>query len=47
MFIVEIKMESQHVDWTLNEIQKRLMGPSRGERACFRGSEYILFKILD
>ena len=24
-----------------------LTGPSCGERACIRGSEYILFEILD
>ena len=23
------------------------MGPSQGERACIRGSEYILLEILD
>ena len=28
-------------------LEKLLMGPSQGERASIRGSEYILFEILD
>ena len=37
---------SQHAERTLNKIEKTFNGPFLGERACFRGSEYILFEIL-
>ena len=29
------------------KLKKFSMGPLPGERACFRGSEYILFEILE
>ena len=29
------------------KLKKLSMGPMQGERACSRGLEYILFKILD
>ena len=38
---------NQQARWTLNRIEKILTGPSLGERACIRGSENILFEILD
>ena len=39
---------TQCAEGTLNEIEKKLLtGPLWGERSCIRGSEYILFEILD
>ena len=37
---------SQKADWTLNEIGKTSNRTLPIGRACFRGSEYILFEIL-
>ena len=37
----------QRAEWTLNKIEKIFNGPLHGERECFRGSEYVLFEILD
>ena len=37
----------QCAEWTLNRIEKLSTRPLRDERACFRGSESILFEILD
>ena len=37
----------QHAELDLNKIEKLSTGPSQGERACFMGSEFILFEILD
>ena len=45
----DVMVYSQCAERTLHKIQKKKnsMGPSCGERAYFRGSEYVLFKILD
>ena len=39
--------KTQHAEWDLNKIEKTFNGISQGERAHIRGSEYILFEILD
>ena len=38
---------AQCAEQNLNEIEKLPTGPSQGERAFIRGSECILFEILD
>ena len=38
---------AQHAEWDLNRIEKLSTEPSQGEGACIRGSEYILFEIID
>ena len=38
---------TQHAEWDLDKIENTFNGPMRGERACIRASEYILFEILD
>ena len=39
--------QAQRVEQTLKKLKLLLTGPSGGERVCIRGSEYILFEILD
>ena len=38
---------AQHAEWDLNRIEKLSTEPLQGERVCIRGSEYILFEIID
>ena len=42
-----IKLDHSTLSGIEIELKKLSTGPSLGERACIRGSEYILFKILD
>ena len=37
----------QHAKWILKKLKLLSTEPSRDERACIKGSEYILFEILD
>ena len=45
-FCSEVYNYPQHAQWTLNKIENTT-GLPQDERVCFRGSEYILFEILD
>ena len=46
--IQQIKTYSaQQAEWDLMKLKKLLTGPTLGERAFIRGSECILFEILD
>ena len=38
---------SQHAEWDLNKIEKLLTGRLWSGSGCIRGSEYVLFEILD
>ena len=38
---------SQYVQRTLNRFEKNKTRPLQVERTCTRGSEYILFEIID
>ena len=44
---MSINQMLQHAQCTLYKIEKNSTGPSHDERICFRGSEYVLYEILD